>query len=336
MSVFYGVDDGHDSIKCINGNQVLVPSKVMSGKKLMLDSVTGEQKNSLYTINGNDFTISQDSLNSASNIFLDTRIEKFPMSDLNIVLVHHALKESNAIGDVVISTGLPFNRYYKNSVVNKELIDAKKKAFKVNIEFENKKFKIVDHHVCSEAVAAYYDIVLNDDGTDNKTVKDMIGNENVVIVDIGGRTTDIVTINNGAIDFERSCTLDMGGLIVKDKVKSSIETTMNVYNTPDNLIKNIIENKEAFEKYKNKFGLDGKIIDNAKLALSNDIQYTINKTISNTIDVAFIAFVGGGSILLENEFKSMFNKEIVKFVKNPVFANARGMKKIARRFLNDK
>jgi hypothetical protein len=47
-----------------------------------------------------------------------------------------------------------------------------------------------------------------------------------------------------------------------------------------------------------------------------------------TLNTSLIAFIGGGSIMLNNELKSIFPSEYTKFVVNPIFSNARGMKKL--------
>jgi hypothetical protein len=44
MSIVLGIDDGHDSIKCVGDKSFILPSKVISGKRSMIDTMTGEQK----------------------------------------------------------------------------------------------------------------------------------------------------------------------------------------------------------------------------------------------------------------------------------------------------
>ena len=336
--LYFGIDDGHDSIKsCNNDQELIIPSKIISGKKIMLDNITGEQKTSVYVINNNSYTIANSLLNSSDSSFIDTRLDGYPFSDINVALVHHSLIKSNAQGKINIATGLPFNRFFKDGKLNKNLIAKKIQAFeKANITSNmDINYQIINHKVYAEGVSAYYDISLNDDGTDNTFVKDAINNKNVVIVDIGGRTTDIVTINADSIDFERSCTKDIGGLQVKDKIKSYVQSITNTYNIPDNLVKNILEDENLFQKYRKEYDLPEDLVNKAKIDLCNEIKYTIHKTIHNTVDIAFIAFVGGGSILLKEELKSLFDNKFIKFVKNPTFSNARGMRKILTRSLSE-
>lgn len=328
MQIF-GIDDGHSSIKLVNGQEINIPSKVIAGRHKGIDIFTGENNNFIYTVDGKSYTVSKEN-NEGS---LDTRTEDFPVSNMNLVLVNHVLDQSSASGDISICTGLPFNRYYKDSVVNKSLIEDKKTSFRRNIKGTHNSFSIVNHFICSEAVAGYFDLILNSDGSDNQYVTDMIGDGSVVIIDIGGRTTDIVTIKNQQINFSSSTTIDIGCLQVEDELRRQISLKTNVVNVPNEVISKTISNNGIYKTPKHALDFSD-LLSSSKYALAEQILNKVRQIVPQTLNTSLIAFIGGGSIILSDELNSIFPSEYTKFVSNPIFSNARGMKKLLTKQLN--
>lgn len=324
---FYGIDDGHSNLKAINGSEFNIMSKVVSGAVKSFNVVTGEDDNFVYSVNDQSYTISNNIDKS-----LDTRFEDYPVSNINIVLVNHALDQMGAKGDIAICTGLPFNRFYKNSERNHKFIDQKKAAFQVKVSGLKNKFNIKEHYICSEGVAAYFDIMLNDDGTENKHVKEMVKDESVVIVDIGGRTTDIVTLKTDSIQFESSVTLDTGCLAVEDILYKKVSDKLEAYNVPKKFVSEIIKSGGVYKATKQTLDFKQEL-EESKKQLAEEIINKLKQMMSNTLDIAIIAYVGGGSLLLKNELEALYPSEYVKFVANPIFSNARGMKKLLKRSL---
>ena len=322
---FYGIDDGHSNLKAINGKEFNVMSKVVSGAVKSFNVVSGEDDNYVYSVNGQSYTISNNIDKS-----LDTRFEDYPLSNINIILVNHVLDQMEAKGDISICTGLPFNRFYKNAERNHKLIEQKKAAFQTTVLGLKNKFNIKEHYICSEAVAAYFDIMLNDDGTENKHIKEMVKNESVVIVDIGGRTTDIVTFKADSIQFESSVTLDTGCLIVEDILYKKVSDKLEAYNVPKKFVSEIIKSNGIYKATKQTLDFKQQL-EESKKQLAEEIINKLKQMMSNTLDIAVIAYVGGGSILLKKELDALYPSEYVKFAENPIFSNARGMKKLVKR-----
>ncbi len=325
----YGIDDGHSSIKIVNGKKENFPSRVAVGRSNTFDVITGEVDNATYKVGGSSYTV----VSSDESAF-DTRTDDFPTSDINVVLVNHALDRQSACGDIAICTGLPFNRFYSKGVSNSRLISAKKEAFKSQVDGCKKSFNIVKHFVCAEGVAGYYDLVLNDDGSFNESIKEAISDDTVVIVDIGGRTTDIVTFRDGKIDFSKSVTMDMGCLSVEDKLQENLQAELQCYDIPQKAIKKTIENEGIYISTKNEFDFS-EILNDSKRELASNIVNKLKSLVNNTIDLSLVVFIGGGSILVKDDLKELFDEKYIKFSKDPVYANARGMKKLATRGINN-
>ena len=66
------------------------------------------------------------------------------------------------------------------------------------------------------------------------------------------------------------------------------------------------------------------------LELANKITNQVKHKIRNTSDVSLIAFIGGGSLTLKTQLKDLYSPELVRFVRDPIYANARGMLKLLK------
>lgn len=328
--MFYGIDDGHDAVKLVNGKTLYIPSRVLSGHYPYLSISNDENDSFLYEVNGHKFTVVEKPSMNAGHRFLQTRIDDFPYNELNLVLVHHALLRAGAEGACQICTGLPFNQYYSNDgQKNKQLLELKKQAFMSQVTALNSdvEIQIADHKICSEGVAGYFDLKYHQDGTINEEFAEYSENGVICIVDIGGRTTDIVTFDNESIDFTRSSTVDIGGLWLKDNLIGKVKAKLNVNSIPDKMIDDIIRNDGLYPQ-KNIDVSD--ILSGLKKELADEIANNIKYNIKRTADISLIAFIGGGSLLLNKPLQKLYSPELAKFVKDPLHSNARGMLKLLK------
>jgi plasmid segregation protein ParM len=200
--------------------------------------------------------------------------------------------------------GLPINQFKANKDALEDLVMSKRvREINFNGEHEPRKIIITDFKVYPEAVGAYYSLNTNDD---------------VIIVDIGGRTTDIAYI------------------VDKKLMNSStiVAGTLNIY-------------KDIADRLNAAHGLDLDIptvdrvmdrgyleIDGTKADLSfiTEILKKNFTKINDDLSMKFpsrtekIILVGGGSKLFEKAFKKRYLNCYV--ADNPVFANAIGFKRV--------
>jgi hypothetical protein len=326
---YLGLDDGHFSVKCVGiEKQFTFPSKVVNGFYPFMSVIEDSNMSSMYTVedNNNKYTVmSQDAISSTMR-FLDTRTDDFPYSDINLVLINHALLLSEVDSDVTICSGLPFQQYYINNAKNTKLIQKKKNNIErlVKIENSDKLSKIKEHKVVAEGVAGYFDLKFNSDGSLNDEIENIKHDGLICIVDIGGRTTDVVTMYNDAVDFNRSATLDIGGLYLQDTITEKVKAKFGYNALPNKTI-------DALTKdgiYKNIDAQD--IVNNAKKEMANEIANAIKSKIGQNSDIGLIAFIGGGSLLLKEQLNKLYDNNLARFVKDPIFSNARGMCKMAK------
>jgi plasmid segregation protein ParM len=284
-----GIDIGNYSAKEFPSTNI--KSLVTSEENLLGSKFSIEYENKKYYIGEGAF---ETELNKANK-------DNF----LPLLLTCIALNSSkeNAFSQVVC--GLPINQYKANKDILEELVLKKRvREVKLNNEIDYRKIIITDFAVYPEGIGAYYSLNTPDD---------------VIIVDIGGRTTDIAYIVDKKL--KASATIAVGTInIYKD-----IADELNSLHTLDLDI-------PAAERILNKgyFEIDGGRVD---LSFVTDILKRNFAKINDDLTMKFpvrtekIVLVGGGYKLFERAFKNRYSNSYV--ADNPIYANSIGFRKVA-------
>jgi plasmid segregation protein ParM len=338
--VFVGIDDGHDSIKLTleSGKSFIIPARVSLGQHMLCSIADDEEKDHIYKIDDNDFSVIDFNTQAAIN-YIDTRTQDYPYSKHNIALIYHALHKAGITGPVSIMTGLPVERFYINGQKNVQLID-KKIDNLLNSEVKNINDKVMlptvaQHRVISQALAAYFDLLLDMNGNVNPDIEEISNDSKIAIVDIGGRTTDIISVDVGgsSVDLSKSATRDIGALYLKDAIKQRIMNEYHISHVSAAVLNRILE--------KGNFRHNGKIVDvqaivkQEKSILTNKITALVNQVLDLDFnEYGIVAFIGGGSLLIKDELKELYaDNENVVLTDDPQFANSRGMLKFNKYIL---
>jgi len=218
-----GVDDGFDETKIAlpNGDCIRTPSLAKSGVSDMISIDDGDAKVFVYETPEGSFTTGQ-VLESDSTSF-----DEYPVSAMNRVIVSHALRVSglNTSHKLTVCTGLPLKRIYRSSSLNKPLIASKTKNLLTNDVRAKDGYKlpiISKHRVLAEGLAAWFDYVIERD-KEGKLTRNLDNyQKRTAIIDIGGRTTDIAVVQSGTLDYQRSSTIEVGMLSVKERIREAV------------------------------------------------------------------------------------------------------------------
>ncbi|PPC84783.1 MAG: hypothetical protein CTY35_00235 [Methylotenera sp.] len=257
----------------------------------------------------------------------DTRFEDFDGSAINRVAIHHALIRAGFAGQQIkIATGLPVNAYYSNGSINDEYINKKRSLIAQPVSSLTEGLecaKIISNVVCSEALSAWLDDVLNEDGSikKNANMEHPCG-----VVDFGGRTTDTLWINPPeTINHARSGSESIGVLDLFDLISIGIRRKFDV----SDISRNALEVAASTGIYRF-YGEDKDVkdvVDEAADEICNRIDREIQRRFGNAAELDRILFVGGGAAALPqiaNRYKNAVR------VEDPEFANARGMYKFLK------
>ncbi len=320
-----GIDDGHAEIKLAlpDGRMIKLPSKVRSGAHGVTafgrdgNSGNSSQLDGGYETEEQRFTISD---------FIEgegTRFDDYPFSSINRVLIHHALRLAGLGGHPVkIATGLPVLRYFQGSSPNYETINRKNASIAAPVRTLSGEAvaEIQASYVVPEGVAAWVDYSLSSTGE----IVSNVGRP-AAIVDIGGRTTDCVTVLPGwRVDHARSGTENLGVLDLHSELRSRICAKFKMNH---NEVTSHSVEEAARTGFINHWGNQVDVsqeVNEVKKQVGEQILREVQRRIGRGMDLDKVLFVGGGATVFEHLKSAYPNADSPEY---PQFANARGMLK---------
>ncbi len=318
--IFAVVDDGFRQIKSLTsqGYQGSFASVARSGFTL---SAMGQEEAGVggYETNGRQFTVDQD-LDGE-----DTRFDSYATSDINRVLVNHALQCAGLAGQkIVLGTGVPFQRYFNDdNSVNQKLLAAKVENLQVEVKPLNgaEPPVIVSQMVFAQGLAACIDHVTDDKGNYRT---DFDRGAPIAVVDIGGRTTDSVVLLGGEkVDHSASGTGNVGISDVYDRIAAELRAEFNVTRIRLSTIENAVRSgKIRFRGVEHDIT---HVMQSAVREVGPQIVREVQRRIGDAAEMSEVLLVGGGATLLSELMREQYPHCVVP--KEPEFANARGMLK---------
>ena len=323
-----GLDDGYAYTKVAlpDGRLVSVPSRARMGAAGVTWIREEEQRIFEYETEGTVYSVGA----------VDgepTQFDEYPGSAHNRVIVQHALQEAGLSGrSIHMVTGLPVSAFYRNDgQQRRKVIQAKRDGLKLTVEpiFAKKssnrpalKTSIAFHEVIPEALAAWYDfvIVTLDDGV---TLDADRLNAPIAIVDIGGRTTDYVVVQDQGVVHGSSGSLNRGMLDVKVRVANLIQERFDLSELGEQSISRAVDTKRL-----RLHGKDHDVSDmvmKAKRELVERLYAETRRKLGLGVELDRVLFVGGGSAALSSDIADWFPNQSI--ADHAAFANARGMLK---------
>lgn len=330
----YAVDDGNRNIKMVcKGKKLCIPSRIQVGSLPLVNVGGGPVKgNYEYTIERGAerhvFSIGNELTNS-----VHVATDDYCYSDYNRVLVYHALREAGAQGEVEIVTGLPLKQFYRgrSGSINSDLLMKKEDSLKQNDVFVSSfeklskiGFTVAGNDTLPEAIASWLDVVTAFDDVGGVSYHNELTNKNIAVVDIGGRTIDITVIKDYNINIERSTTVDLGMLEVRDQLKDVLfDMCGEEFTIP--YLDRAIETK-SIEQFGEMIDIS-EDLERIHKELSQRVATEITRVLGKGSDLARIAFAGGGSVDLHEKYLSDLYPRNGKLTEDPLFTNATGMYK---------
>lgn len=267
----------------------------------------------------------------------DLRNATYQTSEETKVLTVHSMTQAGLPIDASYHLGvtLPLNQYFRNDGSKNEALIKKVKDLyisgnKVKSLSDQKTSGFADVSVYAEGMCAFYDWLLLDDGQMKGDKQSLaLAQGSIVVVDIGGSTTDIVTFVLGgslATDHKRSGTLKKGVMDAKHLVRGALEEIMDRKGFNSTAEAGIPQFRidEAFTRKKMQFcgeeyNLEAEV-NKACREVSLEILSFVKTKIGNVLAHQAIIFVGGGAIAFKDYIKEQLpNTEFLD-----EFANARG------------
>lgn len=213
--------------------------------------------------------------------------------------------------------GLPIQQYKNNKAELIKLVE-ENRAKTVEVNGKKRDIFITDITIAPEGASAYYNL--------SKENKRSIGKKQLVIVDIGGRTTDVCLFKDKQIKQYKTIP---GGML---NIYNDIVTTINeVYSQNFDL-------EDGEEVLREGLFLDGEDKDVSFIktilkrqfdSIFKDLQLNFN------VDKGYLLLTGGGASTFKKAFRKRLNNVIVS--EDNVFDNVKGFVKVGEQlWLNNK
>lgn len=297
-----GVDFGTCNLK--TSTSIIIPSKVIKSDSDIFgaDNII-EFEDEKYIIGQGEYDTTLDK----------TKRETF----LPMLCLMLGLSTNESI--VRIVTGLPINQCKsKAKDILKQIIDSNR-VLKFKLNNSDRQIIIEDSYIAPEGIASYYALDIAE--------RAKIKNKDIIILDIGGRTTDIALIKAGSKrKVDRNTSLEFGMFNIYDDLINEINSKYTLgLNIEDgeNIIKNGLE-------------VDGEKQDISyiKDILRNNVNKLYKElNINYPVRTSPIIVTGGGG---EAFFRSIKRKyPAATLVENYMFSNAIGYKRIGDKIWKD-
>jgi plasmid segregation protein ParM len=337
MQFTVAVDDGYAATKCYAAAgpagrpvRLVVPTAVRAGHHGMsgIDGSAGPELG-LYETGGHRYTAGDRVVGE------ETRFDDFHTSEINRVAVHHALHMAGFTGRRVnLITGLPVGDFYLGGKRNVGLIQRKIDNLGVPVDVSgaapDAAITIGRARVFAQAVSAYLDYALIDDGAGNLMPRQGLDDEvPVCVVDIGGRTTDYAVIMAGErgqhVLQDRSGHENVGVLDVQELVAREIGLR---HGFKERLSGRLYD--RAIRTGRVKVFQDVEDVSDIVAAavgeVGSRIERIVNRYVGSGADLSAVLFVGGGAELFRSVAGRFRNGMVAE---DPEFCNVRGMMKYA-------
>ncbi len=319
-----GIDDGYAYTKIAlpDGRLHAIPSRARIGQSGVTWIHQAQQR--VFEYETGDTIYSAGEVDGAP-----TQFEDYPLSGLNRVIVQHALQDIGLSGrNVHAVSGLPVSSFYRNNGKQRnETINKKQESLKQAVRPLSDRLSvgISFHEVIPEALAAWYDYVIVEQGDGITLDADRLSVP-VAIVDIGGRTTDYVVVKDQGIIHGSSGSLQCGMLDVKQHVVDGIQERFDLETLDEQIVAQAVENKVV--RLQGKDHDVAALVDDAKREIVEQIHAETRRQLGQGIELDRVLFVGGGTVALSEHIANWFPHQAI--AEHPAFANARGMLKYLR------
>lgn len=326
-----GIDDGFAATKVAlaDGRLVTIPSRGRIGKAAVtqIAGISSEGTIAEY--------LTEETVYSVGEVDgMSTRFDGYASSGLNRAIVQHALQAAGMAGRPVHAvSGLPMSGFYlPDGSKRTTTIETKRASLlrAVTCVDGGRPAEIAFHAVIPEALAAWYDYVIDDTG-DEPRLDEARASRPVAVVDIGGRTTDYAVVDGQSLQHTASGTVSRGLLDIKAALAEAIQQRFDLEHVDERHVDGVLRSGQA-----RLFGQDqdfSREVAAAKAMLLEALHDETRGKLGRGAGVDVVHFVGGGAMVLAEAIQSWFPHGSI--AAHPVFANARGMLKFLRYVCDD-
>lgn len=294
-----GVDYGNCNLKTSEG--IIFPSKVKVSENLFNADCEVIFEGKKYIVGEGEY---------------DTTLDKTEKENF-LPVVCAALGLSTRENIIKVVLGLPINQFKSKKEQLLETI-SNNKVLKFILNGDQREIIIEEATVYPEGIATYYSL--------GSLLRQDLKDKEIIILDIGGRTTDIALLKSGKRAISKSTSLNVGMINIYSDLVNEINEKFTLGVT--------IEDAEGI--IKKGLEVDGEKIDTSfmKDIIKNNIDKVFKElNINYPVRTSPILVTGGGGEAFFKSIKKRYPTAIL--VEDYMFSNAKGLKKVGEKLWED-
>lgn len=320
-----GLDLGYSSTKVVaEGKTFKIPSIVGSYEDFF--TVGGEKE--VFEVDGKRYLVGNQAIDQ-SHIVERREDRAWIKSNMYKVLMQYALVKSMQSSrlssqSALVVSGLPLSYFSKDSAYLKSLLSGEIRGTLNGVESI---FTVAQATVVPQPFGALLDYALNDDGG---IIVDRAKGRTGVI-DVGGKTTNILSVSDLSELSREATSVNVGGWTA---VRRLTDYLRDKYSDIDDRASNMekILNTKEFIYFGERVSV-GDFVDSVSADIANQIKSEISQRWGSASQFERIIVSGGGAYLVGDALKEILPQAFIS--DNPVFTNAKGFFKFAKRSDND-
>lgn len=226
---------------------------------------------------------------------------------------------SSKILEVELVVGLPSKDYIEEEKTD-ALVEVLKDQHQVKLDVETYTIKVSDITILPQPFGTLYQQLIDDQGL---ILDDSLKASKVGIIDVGGGTILIDTINNLMADNSVSKQINSGVDSLYRNIAENLKGEVSVYK-----IDKALRSQDRVYEYSQNNKIDiSELASQSIDDFTEDLINSINSTLDDIVSMDALIFTGGGTNLINAK---MIQEEYdnVTFVEDPELANVRGFYKL--------
>lgn len=309
------VDEGSNQIKAVwyNAHDKTISSRIIPSR---VTAENGEDQDGMpfpyvYQIDDQYYSV----VDNANGQLLPTQSKEYQVSNHNLALVHEVLRPSFGDQAIHLQVTLPIFQFYNlDNTRNSERVSEKQAVLMKAVTNPSGQplatFNSVN--VSPEGIPVWFDVLFDQNIQFNKDFEFV---EKVLVVDIGGTTTDISLITGGGRIIQKR-SIEVGCFKVADHLRSLVKA---------NGASHVAMEKAMKTKSFRRNDISAELLQAVK-PVAEHIYHEMNVFEADSAALDYVVYAGGGANLLGTQLEKLYGGNTL-IPDEPELSLARGILK---------
>ncbi len=313
-----GLDVGYSSVKIVSDSKKFKFPSVVGNNEQWFSF--GEKDSALFGYKGNEYLVGDNAIDQ-SQIVERREDRNWIKSEMYDVLVAYAITKMLYVDDKIsVVSGLPLAYFNKDAELLKKILIGSRECV---INGVSVRFEIANAIIVPQPFGTLLDYALTDDGG---IIQDRASGR-IGVIDIGGKTTNILSVEDLSERSREATSVNVGGWTL---VRHLTDVLLEKYPDMDHRSSHMekILTDKSFTYYGKKIDVSDIVVD-ASMIVSKQIEAEISQRWGSASQFDKILVSGGGANVVGSFLEDAFPQAVV--ANDNVFSNAKGFHKFAKR-----